>query len=322
MNGHDTLERELVAWFSDVATPHTPDYTDTIVQLTAGRRQRPRWTFHERWLPMSLVTLHPVPTRRFPWRTIGLVAVIAALLVSLLVVAIGSQHRYPAPFGLARNGLMSYAAAGDIWVVDPATGTRHAIVAGPEDDRDPRWSRDGTRIAFLRDVPGGSQVVIVAADDRGPAAVSSERLAFPDDDGLAWAPDGHALVVPISRYGRQDLALIDGADGQVSILPIRFAQLEAFWRPPDGRELMFVSGSPESTTLSLYAPATGLVREVPLSPGSDPEIRPMGWTPDGSRILVNRWSDADGRHADVGRRSGDRRDGRPRRRVRPRLERR
>ena len=71
MNGHDTLERELVAWFGDVAAPRTPDYTDAIVQLTAGRRQRPRWTFLERWLPMSLVTLHPVPTRRFPWGPVG-----------------------------------------------------------------------------------------------------------------------------------------------------------------------------------------------------------------------------------------------------------
>ena len=44
---------------------------------------------------MSLVTLHPLPTRRFPWRTIGLVAVIAALLVSLLVVAIGMLYLIP-----------------------------------------------------------------------------------------------------------------------------------------------------------------------------------------------------------------------------------
>jgi len=55
MNGRDTLERELVAWFGEIAAPSTPDYTDAIVQLTAGRRQRPRWTFLERWLPMSVL---------------------------------------------------------------------------------------------------------------------------------------------------------------------------------------------------------------------------------------------------------------------------
>ena len=290
MNGHDTLERELVAWFGDLAAPSTPDYTDAIVQLTAGRRQRPRWTFLERWLPMSLVQLHPVPTHRFPWRTVGLVAVIAALLVSLLVVAIGSRHRVPAPFGLAGNGLMAYASAGDIWVVDPATGMRRVIVSGPEQDHDPRWSRDGTRIAFLRDSLSGIQVVIVAADGREPSVVSSWTLQYADSDGLAWAPDGHALVVPVAGA----LALVDASDGQVTTLPHSYDRLEAFWRPPDGRQLLFVSASSDATkvfTLSVYDPATGVSLDVPLSAGPLYEVRPMGWTPDGSRFVVHRWSD-------------------------------
>ncbi len=291
MTGHDTLERELVAWFDDVAAPRTPDYTDAIVQSTAGRRQRPRWTFLERWLPMTQLTLLPVPTRRFPWRSVGLVAVITALLLTLLVVTIGSQHRNPAPFGLAGNGLMSYATDGDIWVVDPTTGTRRAIVTGPEVDRDPRWSRDGTRIAFIRDSGIGTQVVIVATDGRRPSIVSSEPLMSPDDDGLAWAPDGHALVVPTSTGIGQALSLIDATNGQVTDLPVPFLQLEAFWRPPDGRELLFVSGSHANRTVSLYALATGALREVPLPPGPDEEIRPMGWTPDGRRFLINRLPD-------------------------------
>jgi dipeptidyl aminopeptidase/acylaminoacyl peptidase len=289
MNGHDTLERELVAWFGEIAAPSTPDYTDAIVQLTAGRRQRPRWTFLERWLPMSLVQLHPVPTRRFPWRTVGLVAVIAALLIALLAVAIGSWHRVPAPFGLAGNGLMAYASNGDIWVVDPATGSRRAIVTGPEEDHDPRWSRDGTRVAFLRETTRGIQVVIVAADGGSPSIVTSRPLADADSDSLSWAPDGHALVVA----GASVVTVIDALDGHEFRLPIRHDRLEAFWRPPDGRELVFVSNSSEDgmITLTLYTLVGGGMRDIQLSAGQGYEVRPMGWTPDGSRLVLHRWSD-------------------------------
>jgi dipeptidyl aminopeptidase/acylaminoacyl peptidase len=290
MNGHDTLERELVVWFGDIAAPSTPDYTDAIVQLTAGRRQRPRWTFLERWLPMSVIQLHPVPTRRFPWRTVGLVAVIAALLIALLAVAIGSRQRVPAPFGLAGNGLMAYASDGDIWVVDPATASRRQIVTGPELDHDPRWSRDGTRIAFLRESAHGLQVVIVAADGRSPSIVTSRPLFDADSDSLAWAPDGHALVV----VGAGLVSLIDASDGNVTALPIRHDRLEAFWRPPDGRELLFISDSSDDErmfTLTLFTPATGAARDIQLSGEKEYGVRPMGWTPDGSRVVVHRWSD-------------------------------
>ncbi len=289
MNGHDTLERELVDWFGEIAAPRIPDYTDAIVQLTADRRQRPRWTFLERWLPMSLVQLHPVPTRRSPWRTVGLVAVIAALLIALLAVVVGSRHRVPAPFGLAGNGLMAYAANGDIWVVDPATATRRAIVTGPERDHDPRWSRDGTRVAFLRDTTNGFQVVIVAADGKDPSVVTSRPLADADDDGLAWAPDGHALAV----VGSSIVTLVDATDGHTSTLPVRHDGLEPFWRPPDGRQLIFISDSSDGGvyTLTLYTLGAREWRDIQLSVGQGYEVRPMGWTPDGSRFVVHRWSD-------------------------------
>ena len=292
MNRSDGLERELTAWMLDVAAPRIPDYLDDIVRSTARRRQRPRWTFPERWLPMTLVTLHPVPTRRFPWRTIGLLAVIAALLAALVVVSVGSiQRRSPAPFGLAANGLVAYATDGDIWSVDPSGGMRRPIVTGPERDHDPRWSPDGTRIAFLRDADLRQQVVIVTADGVGPALVGSRLLVDADDDGLKWAPDGRSLIVPATIDGVRSLASIDAGDGAVTTLPIDYRALEGFWRPPDGRELLFVSGADTTAGLSLYAMDTGQVRSIPLPTGFDAEPRLMGWTPDGRWILVHRWSD-------------------------------
>jgi dipeptidyl aminopeptidase/acylaminoacyl peptidase len=291
MNRHDSFERELTVWFADVAAPRVPDYLNDIVQATAGRRQRPRWTFLERWLPMTLVTLHPVPTKRFPWRTVGLLAVIAALIVSLVIVGIGSRERRSAePFGLASNGPVAYTPGFDIWVVDPATGLRRAVVTGPERDHDPRWSPDGTRIAFLRDDSGVQHAVIVAADGQGPAVVSSRSLGVADPDAFKWGPDSQTLVASTDYSGSRALLQIDAGTGAVTNLPVDFVELEAFWRPPDGRQLAFVTGSTTAyRTVSVYSLDTGLLARVPIDVTENEELRPMGWTPDGSRLLVGRW---------------------------------
>src|SRR4051794_40427673 len=38
-----------------------------------------------------------------------------------------------------------------VCIVDVASGTLHQASTGPNDDRSPRWSPDGTRLAFLSD---------------------------------------------------------------------------------------------------------------------------------------------------------------------------
>ena len=82
MNRPENLERDLTAWFTDTATPRVPDFTDDILRLTAGTRQRPRWSFPERWLPMSVITLGRRTLTPLPWRTIGLLAVLALLIAA------------------------------------------------------------------------------------------------------------------------------------------------------------------------------------------------------------------------------------------------
>ena len=130
MSTTDRLERDLTAWFGETAAPRTPDYTDDILRQTARSRQRPRWTFPERWLPMSVITFGRVTLRPVPWRTVGLLVVLALLLAVAAAVYVGSQRRVPAPFGPAANGLVAYSKDGDIFTVDPTTGLRRAIVTG------------------------------------------------------------------------------------------------------------------------------------------------------------------------------------------------
>jgi len=292
MNRQDGLERQLTAWLADVASPAVPDYTNEIIQLTAGRRQRARWTFPERWIPMHVEALQRVPTSPVPWRTIGLLAVIGLLTAALFaaMVLVGSP-KVPEPFGLAGNGLVAYARGGDIHTVDPATGTRAAIVAGPELDHDPRWSLDGTRLAFLRENKNAgprTQIVIVDADGDGPRVVASEPLFLVDSDSVRWSPDGGSIVLIHSVNGAPRISLVDTDNGALRTLPVtRFEGLEVFWRPPDGRELLITSTHGSSLGLSVVSMDDLTVRVIPLDPDEREWLRAMGWTPDGTRILAH-----------------------------------
>ena len=180
MNGTDRLERELTTWFADTATPQTPDWTADILSATATMRQRPRWSFPARWLPAAFVPRLPRLTMQpAPWRTIALLAALALLLAAAVALYVGSRPRVPAPFGPAVNGLVAYAENGDIWTVDPVTGDRKAIVSLDGAYEAPRFSRDGTRLAFLRGAGGRDSIAIAHADGSGLVARSPSSPTVP-----------------------------------------------------------------------------------------------------------------------------------------------
>ena len=146
------LERSLPSILGDLAAGPIPDYIDDVLVQTARKRQRPGWTFPERWLPMADIASRPAYMPRVSWRTIGVALVIIALLLVVgTVVFIGAQRpKLPPPFGTAANGLITYAKDGDVFTVDPLTGSTTAITTGPDTDIDPEFSLDGTRILFAR----------------------------------------------------------------------------------------------------------------------------------------------------------------------------
>ena len=83
---------------------------------------------------------------------IVLLLLLGALATSLLLAA--TRPKPPPLFGPAGNGLVVMSRDGDIITTDPRTGVETVIVAGPETDRDPVWSQDGTKVLFRRDAPG------------------------------------------------------------------------------------------------------------------------------------------------------------------------
>ncbi|HSB73071.1 MAG TPA: S9 family peptidase [Candidatus Methylomirabilis sp.] len=87
----------------------------------------------------------------------------------------------------------------NIWIVDTVGGAPRRFTAGPRRDTAPRWSPDGTRLAFLseRALKEKAQLYVMPAD--GGEAVRLTDLK----NGVyapAWSPDGAHLVF-VSRVG-------------------------------------------------------------------------------------------------------------------------
>jgi Tol biopolymer transport system component len=89
----------------------------------------------------------------------------------------------------------------NIWIVDAAGGEPRRFTAGPRRDVEPRWSPDGTRLAFLseRTPKEKLQLYVMPADGGEPTRLTSLENGA---GSLAWSPDGARLAF-VSPVGGQ-----------------------------------------------------------------------------------------------------------------------
>ena len=295
MNANPRLERDLPFLLEDLYLAGTPDYRDDLVGRIGRTRQRPAWAFPGRWLHMDLTT-ERVPVARMPWRAVGLVGLLALLLAASLAVYIGAQPRLPDPFGLASNGLVAYSADGDIYTADPITGRARAVVSGPERDLAPRFSRDGTTIAFERRLDDGtSQIFSVDADGGGLTLLTPEPITLtPSSNGelspqFRFSPDGRTVAIT-ALDGAMPRILMAQADGSgLSTLDLELPAYQPSFRPSDPTELLFIGRSVErSGGIFAVDLASGAVRVI-VEPVPFYDLSGAEWSPDGSSIAYWTW---------------------------------
>ncbi len=170
MTHSDTTPRTLTAdrldaAFNEVGGQARPDYLPDIVAQAGRTRQRPAWTFLERWLPMDIAV------RRQGVPRAVLVFAVLALLMTLLVATvafIGTRPSQP-PLAAATNGLLAFASGGDIVVVEPDGSGRRTLISGASELGGMAYSPDGRRLAYWsRALSGTWELIVVGADGGQP----------------------------------------------------------------------------------------------------------------------------------------------------------
>jgi Tol biopolymer transport system component len=288
MTTSNDFENELGGWLREDAASRVPDHLGEVLVRTIATRQRPWWSSLRRWIPFE-VRVPPAPlTRSGSWRPILIVATVALVIAVLLIVASGSRRALPPPFGLARNGTLLASADGDVFTVDPTTGQRTPLIAGPSFDFGPGFSRDGTKIAFARAVDNGVELVVA-----GPDGGNLRAITPPVDglDGSDWSPDGSRIAYlstpPGTTGHRINIVNVDGSDP--SFLDVHGPANQISWLPPDGTEILFrrehlVDSDPPAAIFAVHPDGTGL-RQLSSRPAVDMnDYQDVAVSPDGTRI--------------------------------------
>jgi dipeptidyl aminopeptidase/acylaminoacyl peptidase len=180
-----------------------------------------------------------------------------------------------------------------IAVYDVAAKTLRYMDPSVDRDRNPVWSRDGARIAFLRQLAGrdggrgarreGTPWTIRVASvsdgagsevwkaEPGPGSVFHAVVA---DSQLFWAA-GDRLVFPWERDGWLHLYSIPATGGQATLLTPGEFEVEHVAATPDGKELVFSSNQDDIDRRHIWriSAAEGPPRAV--TSGQDLEWSPV-----------------------------------------------
>jgi dipeptidyl aminopeptidase/acylaminoacyl peptidase len=175
------------------------------------------------------------------------------------------------------NDIMTDRLVQSLWLIDTATGAQTPLAAGPGSHTSPRWSPDGSRIAYLsRGADGRTQIAIRWM--RGEKANITNLTEAPGD--ITWSPDGKqiafVMLTPVAgpTIGKP-LTKPPGADwgGDAVVVDSMNFRADGQGMDKPGFRHVFV----------ISVDGGGAPRQLTSGPFSD--AGPLAWSSDGKSIF-------------------------------------
>ena len=181
------------------------------------------------------------------YRTLAAFAFLILFTVPLTAQVDGRMLRYPDVSATE----ISFVYAGDIWVVPKTGGVAEHLSSPPGEETFPRFSPDGSRIAFSGNYDGNTDIYVIPAGGGRITRVTHHPMA---DRMLDWYPDGeHLLYASAMHSGRQrfnQLYKVAAGGGFPERLPVPYGEFGTI--SPDGKFLAYMPKSRDFRTWKRY----------------------------------------------------------------------
>jgi Tol biopolymer transport system component len=162
----------------------------------------------------------------------------------------------------------------EIRVVDVASGRVRALTGTTSThENTPRWSPDGTALAYASELPGWYELHVVPAEGGTGRQLTLEAADFTHH---RWNPDGGRLVAIRGRRGHFDLVLVDAESGEVTEIAAGGTWGEPEWAR-DGAIVATYEDHGTAPQLRLITPDADpavLLAPTPRQVRAAPHVRP------------------------------------------------
>jgi len=177
------------------------------------------------------------------------------------------------------SDIMSDSVRSNLWIADVDGSSNRPLLSGKKSFSTPTWSPDGTRLAYLSNFEGSTQLY-VRWMDTGQTGLVTNLQARPS--GITWSPDGSMIVFTMSVPSKEKILNVKmpkkpkGAKWSKPVKYVSKARYQA-----DGRGIL----EPAYTHLFVVPSDGGTARQV--SSGNYHHRGTLSFSADGREIYVS-----------------------------------